>query len=99
MQAALDGTGLTGLPGSSANVSVVGFCTNGGFSWFSRPHAVARLPDLARLGEIKQRVDPSARWWGTSPYPDEVNPRTRRLVTSLVLVALVAIVVVAALVH
>jgi hypothetical protein len=54
-------------------------------------------PDLARLREIKQRVDPSARWSGTSPYPDGVDPRTRRLVTSLVLAALVAIVVVAAL--
>ncbi|WP_427888990.1 FAD-binding oxidoreductase [Kribbella sp. GL6] len=38
LQAALDGTGLTGLPGSSANVSVVGYCLNGGFSWFSRPY-------------------------------------------------------------
>ncbi|WP_414673100.1 FAD-binding oxidoreductase [Kribbella sp.] len=38
LQRALDGTGLTGLPGSSANVSVVGYCLNGGFSWFSRPY-------------------------------------------------------------
>lgn len=34
--------------------------------------------------------------WGTSAYPDHVDPRTRRLVTSLVLAALVVIVVVAA---
>lgn len=38
LQGALDGTGLTGLPGSSASVSVVGYCLNGGFSWFSRPY-------------------------------------------------------------
>ncbi|MFF0264798.1 FAD-binding oxidoreductase [Kribbella sp. NPDC004536] len=38
VQTALDGTGLTGLPGSTGNVSVAGFCTSGGFSWFSRPY-------------------------------------------------------------
>ncbi|GAA1112323.1 FAD-binding oxidoreductase [Kribbella jejuensis] len=38
VQTALDGTGLTGLPGTSGNVSVAGFCTNGGFSWFARPY-------------------------------------------------------------
>lgn len=38
VQTALDGTGLTGLPGTSGNISVAGFCTSGGFSWFSRPY-------------------------------------------------------------
>ncbi|MFD7158466.1 FAD-binding oxidoreductase [Kribbella sp. NPDC059898] len=38
VQTALDGTGLTGLPGSTGNISVVGFCTGGGSSWFSRPY-------------------------------------------------------------
>ena len=37
-----------------------------------------------------------ARSWGTPAYPGPVDPRTRRLVTSLVLAALVVIVVVAA---
>ncbi|QBJ97755.1 FAD-binding oxidoreductase [Rhodococcus sp. ABRD24] len=37
LQAALDGTGLTGLTGSNPDVSVVGFCLGGGLSWFTRP--------------------------------------------------------------
>jgi FAD/FMN-containing dehydrogenase len=38
LQSALDGTGLTGLPGSCGGISVVGYCTGGGLSWFSRPY-------------------------------------------------------------
>lgn len=37
LQAALDGTGLTGLVGSTPDVSVVGFCLGGGLSWLTRP--------------------------------------------------------------
>jgi len=36
LQAALDGTGLTGLVGSNPDVTVVGYCLGGGLSWFSR---------------------------------------------------------------
>ncbi|RVW10460.1 FAD-binding oxidoreductase [Prescottella agglutinans] len=38
LQAALDGTGLTGLVGSNPDVSVVGFCLGGGLSWLTRPY-------------------------------------------------------------
>ncbi len=41
LQAALAGTGLTGLVGSSPSVSVVGLLLQGGYSWFSRAFGAA----------------------------------------------------------
>ncbi|MFI5711907.1 FAD-binding oxidoreductase [Kribbella sp. NPDC051620] len=38
---ALTGTGLTSLPGSSGDPSVVGYTLNGGVSWFGRKHGFA----------------------------------------------------------
>lgn len=38
---ALTGTGLTGLPGSTGDVSVVGYCSGGGLSWFGRKYGLA----------------------------------------------------------
>ncbi|HEY3557411.1 MAG TPA: FAD-binding oxidoreductase [Kribbella sp.] len=64
LQEALDGTGLTGLPGSSANVSVVGYCTNGGFSWFSRPYgtgaASLRAVELVDAAGDRRWIDDAA---------------------------------------
>ena len=70
LQTALDGTGLTGLPGSSANVSVVGYCMAGGFSWFSRPYGTGagslRAAELVdATGErrwIDDAVEPELMW-------------------------------------
>lgn len=70
LQAALDGTGLTGLPGSSANVSVAGYCLNGGFSWFSRPYgsgagslrAVELVDAAGELRWIDDADDPDLMW-------------------------------------
>ncbi|RNL83971.1 FAD-binding oxidoreductase [Halostreptopolyspora alba] len=41
LQEALDGTGLMGLPGSTADNSVVGYHLGGGLSWFGRAHGPA----------------------------------------------------------
>jgi len=41
LQAALDGTGLTGLVGSSPSVSVVGLLLQGGSSWLTRSYGAA----------------------------------------------------------
>ncbi|MGZ0151160.1 FAD-binding oxidoreductase [Kribbella sp. WER1] len=70
LQGALDGTDLTGLPGSSANVSVVGYCLNGGFSWFSRPYgsgagslrAVELVDAVGERRWIDDAVDPDLMW-------------------------------------
>jgi FAD/FMN-containing dehydrogenase len=44
---ALTGTGLTGLPGSTGDVSVVGYSTGGGLSWFGRKYGFAAERILA----------------------------------------------------
>ncbi|WP_165553153.1 FAD-binding oxidoreductase [Kribbella speibonae] len=70
VQTALDGTGLTGLPGSTGNISVVGFCTSGGFSWFTRPYGsgaaslrAAELVDGAGARRwIDDATDPDLMW-------------------------------------
>ncbi|WP_245647190.1 FAD-binding protein [Microtetraspora niveoalba] len=54
--------GLTGLAGSSPAVSVAGFLTDGGLSWFSRGYGWAadsvRAFEVPRLREIKKARDP-----------------------------------------
>ncbi|MFI5690220.1 FAD-binding oxidoreductase [Kribbella sp. NPDC051586] len=70
VQTALDGTGLTGLPGTSSNISVAGFCTSGGFSWFSRPFGSgagslrsAEIVDgTGSRRRIDDAVDPELMW-------------------------------------
>lgn len=70
VQTALDGTGLTGLPGSTGNISVVGFCTSGGFSWFSRPfgsgaaslRAVELVDGTGVRRWVDDTVDPDLMW-------------------------------------
>ncbi|MFF0345901.1 FAD-binding oxidoreductase [Kribbella sp. NPDC004875] len=61
VQTALDGTGLTGLPGSTGNISAVGFCTSGGFSWFARPFgsgaASLRAVELVDGTGVRRWVD------------------------------------------
>lgn len=37
----LTGTGLSGLPGSSGDIGVVGYSLGGGMSWFGRAHGLA----------------------------------------------------------
>lgn len=67
---ALTGTGLTGLPGSTGDVSVVGYCSGGGLSWFGRKYGLAanrlRAIDLvdARgdLIRVTAGSDPDL-WW------------------------------------
>ncbi|WP_370619684.1 FAD-binding oxidoreductase [Mumia sp. Pv 4-285] len=50
LQAALDGTGLTGMIGSNPDVSVVGYTLQGGYSWFTRPFGMGA--DSLRSAEI-----------------------------------------------
>jgi len=67
LQIALDGTGLTGLPGSAGDISVVGFCTSGGFSWFSRPYGSGA--GSLRAAEIVDGAG-ARRWIDDSGDPD-----------------------------
>jgi hypothetical protein len=41
LNAALNGTGLTSLPGSNGDTSVVGYTIGGGLSWFGRKYGMA----------------------------------------------------------
>ncbi len=41
VNSALTGTGLSGLPGSTGDVSVVGYSVGGGLSWFARRYGLA----------------------------------------------------------
>ncbi|MDV2476349.1 FAD-binding oxidoreductase [Rhodococcus zopfii] len=63
LQSALDGTGLTGLVGSSPDVTVVGFCLSGGLSWFGRAHgtgaATIRAVELVDATGAHRWVDDS----------------------------------------
>ena len=67
LQAALEGTGLTGLVGSNPDVTVVGYCLGGGLSWFSR--AYGRGAGTLRAVEL---VDPagSHRWVTDTTDPE-----------------------------
>lgn len=67
LQAALEGTGLTGLVGSNPDVTVVGYCLGGGLSWFSR--AFGRGSGAMRAVEI---VDPAGehRWVTDATDPE-----------------------------
>lgn len=66
----LTGTGLTGLPGSTGDVSVAGYTLGGGLSWFGRRHGLGaeRLlaADLVDAAGNHQRVtaetDPELFW-------------------------------------
>ncbi len=59
LQAALDGTGLTGLVGSSPVVSVVGLVLQGGYSWLSR--AFGSAAGSLRAAEVVT-ADGTRRW-------------------------------------
>ena len=54
--AALDGTGLTALAGSSADPTVVGYTLGGGLSWFSRRYGLAANSVVA-----VEMIDPDGR--------------------------------------
>lgn len=70
LQLALNATGLTGLPGSAGDISVVGFCTSGGFSWFTRPYgsgaaslrAVELVDGTGGRRWIDDTTDPDLMW-------------------------------------
>lgn len=70
LQSALDGTGLTGLPGSGSDLSVVGYCVAGGMSWFARPYGsgagslrAAEIVDAAGARRwIDDSTDPELMW-------------------------------------
>jgi FAD/FMN-containing dehydrogenase len=67
---ALTGTGLTGLPGSSSDPSVVGYTVGGGLSWFGRRHGLAahqvRAADVVSpsgaLARVTRDSDPDLFW-------------------------------------
>lgn len=67
---ALTGTGLTGLPGSTGDVSVVGYCSGGGLSWFGRKyglaanrlHAVELVDARGAVIRVTSGSDPDL-WW------------------------------------
>ncbi len=70
LQEALDGTGFMGLPGSTADNSVVGYHLGGGLSWFGRAYGPAAnqvrslevvTPD-ATLREVTAENDPELFW-------------------------------------
>ncbi|WP_405061098.1 FAD-binding oxidoreductase [Kribbella sp. NBC_01505] len=67
LQSALDGTGLTGLLGSTGDVSVVGFCTGGGMSWFTRPYGMGA--NSLRAAEVVDATG-ARRWIDDSTDPD-----------------------------
>ncbi|GAA0610790.1 FAD-binding oxidoreductase [Kribbella sandramycini] len=67
LQSALDGTGLTGLPGSNGDISVVGYCVGGGLSWFSRPYGSGA--NSLRAAEIVDGAG-ARRWIDDSTDPD-----------------------------
>jgi FAD/FMN-containing dehydrogenase len=70
LNAALSGTGLTGLPGSSGDPSVVGYTLGGGLSWFGRKYGLAANhvravelvdPDGEHM-HVTERSDPELFW-------------------------------------
>jgi FAD/FMN-containing dehydrogenase len=67
LQAALEGTGLTGLVGSNPDVTVVGYCLGGGLSWFSR--AFGRGAGALRAAEVVDAVG-RHRWVTDAMDPD-----------------------------
>ena len=70
LNAALSGTGLTSLPGSSGDPSVVGYTLGGGMSWFGRKYGLAanrvRAIDLVdpdgRHVQVTEHSDPELFW-------------------------------------
>lgn len=70
LQAALEGTGLTGLVGSNPDVTVVGYCLGGGLSWFSRAFgrgagALRAVEIVDATGEhrwVTDATDPELMW-------------------------------------
>ena len=68
LQAALDGTGLSGLVGSNPDVTVVGLCLGGGIGWLGR--AFGRGSDAVRSYEV---VDAEGRHrWVTDASDPEL---------------------------
>ncbi len=70
LNAALFGTGLTGLPGSSGDPTVVGYTLGGGLSWFGRKYGLAANhvrafemvdPDGGHV-RVTERSDPDLFW-------------------------------------
>lgn len=70
LNAALSGTGLTSLPGSSGDPTVVGYTLGGGLSWFGRKYGLAANhvrafemvdPDGAHV-RVTERSDPDLFW-------------------------------------
>ena len=66
----LTGTGLTGLPGSTGDISVAGYHLGGGLSWFVRRHGLAahavRAVDLVDARGEPTRItgaDDPDLWW------------------------------------
>lgn len=70
LQAALDGTGLTGPVGSSPSVSVVGLLLQGGYSWFSRQ--VGAAAGSLRAAEVVA-ADGSIRWIDDGVDPEAMS--------------------------
>jgi FAD/FMN-containing dehydrogenase len=67
---ALTGTGLTGLAGSTGDVSVIGYTLGGGLSWFGRRYGLAAhrivaaelVTPEARHVRVTERDDPELMW-------------------------------------
>jgi hypothetical protein len=70
LNVALDGTGLTALPGSNGDTTVVGFSVSGGLSWFGRKYGLAahqiRSVELVdadgELRTVTEESDPELLW-------------------------------------
>ncbi|MBB4934054.1 FAD/FMN-containing dehydrogenase [Lipingzhangella halophila] len=70
LQEALDGTGLMGLPGSTADNSVIGYHLGGGLSWFGRTYGPAAeyirslevVTPEGELREVTAENDPELFW-------------------------------------
>ena len=69
LQAALDGTGLSGLVGSNPDVTVVGLCLGGGIGWLGR--AFGRGSDAVRAFEVVD-AEGQHRWVTDASDPDLV---------------------------
>ncbi|GEN79132.1 FAD-binding oxidoreductase [Actinotalea fermentans] len=67
LQAALDGTGLSGLVGSNPDVTVVGLCLGGGIGWLGR--AFGRGSDAVRSFEVVD-AEGQHRWVTDASDPD-----------------------------
>ena len=70
LNAALAGTGLSGVPGSTGDTTVVGYLLGGGLGWFGRKYGIAsnhvRAVELVtaegRIVTVTQESDPELLW-------------------------------------